>query len=69
MLAYGRLHDVDNNVAAIDQNPFARLLAFDAVNPATGFFYFVENILGERLGLPGRIRAGDCDVVEDGGEF
>ena len=69
MLAYGRLHDVDDNVTTIDQHPFAGLLAFDAVNPAAGFFYFVENILGERLGLPGRIRAGDCDVIEDGSKF
>ena len=52
MLAHRRLHDVDDDIATIDQYPFAGLLAFNAVNPAAGFLDLVEDIFGECLGLP-----------------
>ena len=64
-----RLHDVDDDVAAIDQHPFAGLLAFDADDRGTGFLQPVAHVVGERLRLPVGFGAGDDQGIVEAGEL
>ena len=60
---------MNDDVAAIDQYPFTGLLTLNAVDPATMFLYFIHHVFRQGFGLPRRIRAGYCDVVENGRKF
>ena len=67
--AHGRLHHVDDDVAAIDEHPFAGFFAFDAEDRGARFLELVADVMRERLHLPIRIGAGDDEAVVETGEL
>ena len=67
--AHRGLHDVDDDVAAVDEHPFAGLLAFDADDRGAGLLELVAHVVGERLHLPVGVGAGDDQRVVETGEL
>src|SRR6266536_160874 len=53
--ARGGLHDVDDDIAAVDQHPFAGLLALDTDDARARSLERIADMLSKRLLLPGRI--------------
>src|SRR3954471_11659761 len=48
-VAHGRMHDMDDDIAEIDQHPFAVRLALHAVHARAVFTHLVLDVVGERL--------------------
>src|SRR6187455_1197977 len=65
--AYSGLHHVDHDVAAVDEYPVARFLAFEADHLPAGFLHPVTNVVSQRLDLPVRLGSGDDQVIAIGG--
>src|SRR5512134_1375605 len=59
-----RVHEVDDDLAEIDQHPLAALLALDAVDLAAALLHLVAHMVGERLDLPRRVAARDHHPLE-----
>ena len=57
-VAHGREHDVDNEVACVDERPFAAG-AFGAEDFETGFFQIDGNVVSQRLNLTCYVAAGN----------
>ena len=64
VLADGRLHDVDDGRAAVDDDPLAVFFALDARLGKTGFAHRVAHAGGQRLGLAVAGAAGDDDALK-----
>src|SRR5205823_9291278 len=62
-------HDVNDDVAGINQNPFAAFFAFNADDRGAGFFQLIANVLRERLDLPRRVGASNDQRVVEAGEL
>ena len=69
MRAHGGLHDVDDDVPAVDQHPLAGLLAFDADDRGAGLLELVAHVVRERLDLPVGLGGRDDQRVEEAGEL
>jgi len=65
MGAHRGLHDVHDDVAEVDEHPFAALLAFHAVDVAARRLGLLAHAARERAQLPARLGAGDDDPVEE----
>src|SRR5438552_17133259 len=63
------LHDVHDDIAAVDKHPFTGLLAFDADDDRTGFFQRFAYMLRQRLHLPTRFGGGDDHGVVEAGQL
>src|SRR5258706_6013029 len=66
-VTHRRMHDVHDNVAEIDQHPFAVRFAFNAVDACAVLPDLVLDVVGERLDLARRIAARDHHALEHGG--
>src|SRR6202165_1357837 len=60
---------MNDDLAAIDQHPFARLLAFDADDGGAGGLQRVADVMGERVHLPIRFGGGDDHRVVQAGQL
>ena len=60
---------MDDDVAEIDQYPFATILAFHRQDLAPGFAHLVVDIARQRLDLAVGIAGGDDNAVEHRGQF
>ena len=60
---------MNNHRTEVDQHPFPGLRAFDAEHPATAFFHFFADVIGQRTHLPVGVTAGDNDLVEQRSSF
>src|SRR5438067_1013137 len=65
-VAHRRMHDMHDDVAEIDQHPFAVRFAFDAVDPRAVLAHLVLHVVGERLDLASRVAACDDHALEHG---
>src|SRR5262245_31406489 len=63
-----RLHDVDDDVAEVDQNPLAGGLALGAVHLLAERLRLLLHAARERLGLARRVGGGDDHAVEQAGK-
>ena len=61
------MHDVNHHITAVDEHPFTAVLALGAVNDVARFTHLVDHIAGQRAGLSIGVRAGDGDVIRNGG--
>ena len=68
VLADGRLHDVHDHVAQVDEDPFARVFAFQPDHVAACFLDLVAHRGGQRLRLAVRRARHDRDAVEQAGQ-
>jgi hypothetical protein len=59
---------MNDDVAKVDQHPFADLFAFAREDAAAGFAHLVLDVAGQRLDLTVRVAAGDDDAVEERGQ-
>src|SRR5437879_4609731 len=64
-----RLHDMHDDVAAVDKHPFAGLLAFDADDDRARCFQRFAYMLRQRLHLPTRFGGGDDHRVVEAGQL
>src|SRR6266702_7285007 len=67
--AHRRLHDVNHDVAGIDEHPVASLLAFDADDRRAAGLEAVSDVVGKRLGLARGLRGGNDQRVVQAGEL
>src|SRR2546421_7655350 len=58
-LAHRRMHDVHDDVAEVDQHPFAVGLALDAVDAGAALAHLPLHVVGERLDLSRGVAARD----------
>ena len=66
-LAHARQHDVDDDVAEIDEHPFGFAFAFDAERLAVEALGKLHHFIGDRFDVPGRGAGGDDHVIADAG--
>jgi hypothetical protein len=64
-----RLHDVNDDVARVDQHPFAGLLALDPDDRRADLLQPLAHVIGERLHLPIGLGGGDDHRVVQAGEL
>jgi hypothetical protein len=69
VLAHGGLHDVNDDVAEVNQHPFTGVFTFHRNQFATGFAGFFGDIAGERPDLTVGIAGGDHDAVKHRGNL
>jgi len=62
-------HDVDDDIAEIDQNPLAIFLALDGQDFAAQRLNLVMDATTECLHLTCRLTSGDHDAIEHRGEM
>src|SRR6059036_2984355 len=67
--AHRRLHDVQDDVAEIEQHPVAAVLPFHPVDAAACRFRLFLDVARQRLQLAGGVRARDDHAVEHRGEM
>src|SRR5438093_5442239 len=67
--AHCRLHDVHNDVAAVDEHPIARFLAFDADDSCAGGLHRFANVLRQGFYLPARFGGCNDERVVEAGEL
>ncbi|MPN13049.1 hypothetical protein SDC9_160369 [bioreactor metagenome] len=67
--AYRRLHDMDDQIADIDQHPFPGVLAFDRDDFAAGLAHLLLNVAGQRLDLAVGVAGGDDQAIEQRGQL
>ena len=67
--AHGGLHDMNDDLAGVDQHPFTRLLALDAEDRRAGLLQLVADVVRERLHLPVGFGGGDDERVVKTGEL
>jgi len=66
VLSDGLLHDVNHGRTAVDNDPFAVVLPFQAGFGQTCFTHLVAHTAGEGLGLPIRSACGNDDALKQG---
>ena len=67
--AHRRLHDMDDDIAEIDQHPFAVVFALDRDDLGAGLAHLVLDAAGKCLDLPVAVAGSDDDAVEKRGEL
>src|SRR5262245_24726814 len=65
-LAHRGMHDVNHDVAEVDQHPFAGLLALDAVHPRAELLDALLHAVCKRFDLPIGVAARDHYALEHG---
>ena len=64
MAANGGLHDMNDDIAEIDQNPLAAFFALGRNDLAAGFAHLVFDIARQRPDLTVRFAAGNDDAFK-----